>query len=111
MKVQHIEIGESRMVVLSEDDFNAIMEKAGVLPPMPAMTESGNYPATETCKAIIARKIVTRRIRVGMTQADLAHKAGVRFETISRLESAKQVPRRETIMRIDAALNRAGSTD
>ena len=111
MKVQHIEVGDGRMVVLSEDDFNAIMEKAGVLPPMPAKTQSGNYPATETCDAIIARKIVTRRIRAGMTQVELARKAGVRFETISRLESAKQVPRRETIIRIDAALNRAGSTD
>ena len=31
----------------------------------------------------------------------------VRMETISRLESAKQIPRQETILRIDKALRDA----
>src|ERR1035437_955754 len=99
MRIQTLQVDDKTMVVLSKEDFDGLMEKAGVLPPMPAKTQSGNYPATETCNAIIAKKIVTRRIRAGMTQVELARKSGVRFETISRLESDKQVPRRETIMR------------
>lgn len=57
--------------------------------------------------AAIARKLISRRIKAGLTQKALAKKAGVRLETICRLEGGKHSPTRETIARIDAALRKA----
>src|SRR5438128_2947980 len=42
------------------------------LPPLPAPDETGNYPAAETLRAILARQLVHRRQRAGWTQAELA---------------------------------------
>jgi transcriptional regulator with XRE-family HTH domain len=56
--------------------------------------------------ASIARTLIRRRIEAGLTQKALAKRAGVRLETISRLESAKHRPTRETILRLDKALRK-----
>ena len=107
MTVQTIKIEDKELVILTRKAFDDLMEKAGILPPVPAADADGFRPATETADALIARKIISRRIRAGLTQAELARRAGVRMETISRLESAKHIPRRETIIRIDTALKAA----
>jgi len=39
----------------------------------------------------------------------IADRAGVRMETIGRLEAGKHLPRLETIERIDAALNQTAA--
>jgi predicted transcriptional regulator len=87
------------------------MERAGVLPPLSSSDADGNRPALETCNIIIARKFVSRRIKAGLTQKELARRAGVRLETICRVGGGKQRPSRETILRIDAALNEAGAVE
>lgn len=87
------------------------MEKAGLLPSLPDADAEGNRPALATCNVIIARKIISRRIKAGLTQKELAGRAGVRLETVCRVESAKQRPSRETILRLDAALDAAGATE
>jgi DNA-binding XRE family transcriptional regulator len=107
MTVQTIHTDDKELVVLTREAFDELMEKAGVLPPVPSPDGHGFRPAVETADALIARKIISRRMRAGLTQADLARRAGVRVETISRLEAAKHVPRQETILRIDAALRAA----
>ena len=107
MTVQTIKVGDQELVVLTREAFDELMEKAGILPSVPAADSEGFRPATQTADALIARKIISRRIRAGLTQAELAQRAGVRMETISRLESGKHVPRQETLIRIDAALKSA----
>ncbi|MFI5379701.1 MAG: helix-turn-helix transcriptional regulator [Tepidisphaerales bacterium] len=87
------------------------MERAGVLPRLPRPDADGNRPALEVCNIIIARKFVSRRIKAGLTQKELARRAGVRLETICRVEGGKQRPSHETILRIDAALNEAESVE
>jgi DNA-binding XRE family transcriptional regulator len=107
VKIQTIEINDKTMVVLSKDDFDALMEKAGVLPALPARTTNGGYPAREAMAAVTAREIVSRRIRAGWTQRDLAARAGLRAEQISRIESGKHSPTNETLTRLETAFKSA----
>src|SRR5258708_38522084 len=56
-------------------------------PPMPPMDDKGCYPAQEAIRIGLARTIIERRKAAGWTQEQLARAAGVRQETVSRLET------------------------
>lgn len=104
MTMQSIELDGKKLVVLTQESFDELMERAGVLPPLPSSDQDGNSDAVAFARAAIARKLVTRRITVGWTQKELAKRAGVRLETVCRLEGGKHSPTRETITRLDTAL-------
>ena len=104
MTARVVKIEGKELVILSRSDFDALMEKAGVMPRLPKAAKDGSMPAIEFAIADIAREVVRRRIAAGMTQQELAKRVGVRPETISRLESAKHLPRIETMERIDRVL-------
>jgi DNA-binding XRE family transcriptional regulator len=78
------------------------------LPPLPAPNADGNYPAEEALDVILARQIIRRRQAAGWTQAELARRAGVREETVSRVESAKHAPTLTTVEKLDRALRASG---
>lgn len=73
----------------------------------PKPDAKGTVPAVEFMRASIARDIARRRKAVGMTQEELAAAAGIRQESLSRLEAAKHSPTLRTVERIDKALKRA----
>jgi DNA-binding XRE family transcriptional regulator len=105
MTLQTISIANDELVVLSRKDFESLMEKAGMLPPRPRPDARGNVDARVAIDVSIARDLVHDRIRRGWTQTELARRAGVRLETISRIESGKHAPRRETILKLERALS------
>jgi DNA-binding XRE family transcriptional regulator len=74
------------------------------LPPLPLADEQGHYPAIATARAIIARQLIRDRKAAGWTQAQLAARAGVRQETISRIETGKHSPGLKTMAKIDRVL-------
>src|SRR5437899_2411377 len=78
------------------------------LPALPPADERGQFPAVETARVIIARQVIRGRKAAGWTQAELAVRAGVRQETISRIETGKHSPGLKTMAKIDGALQRAG---
>lgn len=78
------------------------------LPALPAADEYGRFPAIETARVIIARQVIRARHAAGWTQAELAARAGVRQETISRIETGKHSAGLKTMAKIDRALKRAG---
>jgi len=78
------------------------------LPALPLADEHGRYPAVETARVIIARQLIRSRKAAGWTQAELAARAGVRQETISRIETGKHSPGIRTMAKIDRALKKAG---
>ena len=80
-----------------------------VLPPLPPANRRRARDAVAFADVAIAPKLISRRIKAGLTQKELARRAGVRLETICRLEAAKHSPTRETLTRIDAALTKAGA--
>jgi len=76
---------------------------------LPTMSPDGTYPAAEAMRAMMARKIIAARNAVGLTQAALARKAGIRVETLNRLEKAKHTPDLATMHKINRALDAAGA--
>ncbi|MEX0703225.1 MAG: helix-turn-helix transcriptional regulator [Planctomycetales bacterium] len=81
-------------------------EAANELPGWPPADAAGNRPAVAFARASIARSIIEERKTLGLTQAELAKLAGVRQETVSRLESGKHSPTVRTVEKIERALQR-----
>ncbi len=59
----------------------------------------------------MARDIVRDREQVGWSQAELARRAGIRVETLNRIETGKRSPSVTSIEKIDAALQGAQKFD
>jgi DNA-binding XRE family transcriptional regulator len=97
-------------VVVPRDDYDRLVlrAKATNLPPLPKPDADGNFPALEYVRATIARDIVRDRIVAGLTQRELARRAGIRVETLCRIETGKHTASVPTIDRIDRALRQAG---
>ncbi|MCI0335210.1 MAG: helix-turn-helix domain-containing protein [Planctomycetes bacterium] len=76
-------------------------------PELPAPDSQGNYPAVEYARASLARKIIRDRVAAGLSQRQLALRAGVRVETLCRIETGRHTPSVPTIDKIDRALRQA----
>lgn len=74
------------------------------LPPLPESYKHGRFPAIEYARASLARNLIRDRESVALTQQRLAKLAGVRQETIARLESGKHTASVKTVDRIDRAI-------
>ena len=94
---QTIVLNGERFVVLPEAEYRRITS----LPPADAV---GNRPAVAAMRSVLARDIVRDREKVGWTQAELARRAGIRVETLNRIETGKHTPSVASIEKIDAAL-------
>ena len=97
-----------RVVVLEEREFERLLQRADEWEPvMPPLDQQGLYPAREAMAVIRARDIIRASRKLGLSQAELARLAGIRVETLNRIESAKNKPNVATIEKIDRALRRA----
>lgn len=76
-------------------------------PPLPKPDVQGNVPALEFVRATIARDIIRERKALGLTQQQLAKLAGVRQETVCRLETGRHSPTVRTVEKIEKAVQRA----
>ena len=96
-------------VVLPRDEYDRLttLAKAADLPPLPKPDAEGNYPAVDYARASLARKIIRDRVAVGLSQRQLALRAGVRVETLCRIETGKHTPSVLTIDKLDRALKQA----
>jgi len=74
---------------------------------MPKPDAQGNYPAVEALRASLARKIIRRRRAAGLSQVALARRAGIRPETLNRLEQGHHTPTVATVDKLDRALAEA----
>ena len=79
------------------------------IPVFPPANARGNYPGAETLQVIIARQLIERRRQAGLSQAEVAKRAGICQETVSRLESGKHAPTVRTVEKIDRVLSDAGA--
>jgi DNA-binding XRE family transcriptional regulator len=82
----------------------AFLEKAGELPPLPEPDANGNYPAVEYARASLARNLIRDRVAAGLPQRELVKLAGVRVETLCRIETGKHTPSVPTVDKLDRAL-------
>jgi DNA-binding XRE family transcriptional regulator len=100
------------MVMLEESEYERLRQKADEWEPlMPEPLPSGNYPAAEALAVIQARNILRARRKLGLSQAELARRAGIRPETLNRIEQGRNKPSVPTIAKLDRALRAAEKAD
>ena len=111
MQLESLTLDGKSYVVLPRAEYDRLttLAKAADLPPLPPADARGNYPAVEYGRAGLARKIIQARSEAGLSQLELAQLAGVREETICRLERGKHTPSIATLTKIDRALRQAKS--
>ncbi len=106
--VRRMTMNGKRVVVLEVGEFERLLQRADEWEPgMPPLDREGLYPAREAMAVIQARDIIRARRKLGLGQAELARLAGIRVETLNRIENAKNKPNVATIEKIDRALRRA----
>ena len=109
MAAQVLTLAGKRFVILPEKEYTALQRGVAgdvPLPEIPATDQDSLRPALATCTAAMAQKIIKRRWAAMLTQRDLARRAGVRVETLCRLERGRNVPEPGTVAKIDEALKR-----
>ena len=107
---QFIDLSGERFVVLPETEYLQMREAADAAgPALPRCDARGNYPALEALQVSISRNILRRRRALGWTQAELAKRAGIRPETLNRLEKARHAPTVTTVERLERALAKGES--
>lgn len=97
-----LEMETGRFAVLRESVLLELCRRAGVEPacaaPQPAVAaDSLDSPS-------LADRLVQRRRAAGVGQAELARRAGVRVETLNRIERGKTTPDFLTIRKLVVAL-------
>ncbi len=104
---QSVELDGVRYVILRESVFDALCRQAGVpsadVPPDKAASSSG----LDMDQPALAQKLVARRRSAGLSQAELARRAGVRPETLNRIERGRTTPDFATIRKLVVAMNDA----
>jgi DNA-binding XRE family transcriptional regulator len=101
-------VNGKRVVQLEEAEYEKLLRKADSwVPEMPAPDAEGNYPALAALAVIQARDILRTRRKLGLSQAGLARLAGIRPETLNRIEHGRNEPSVPTMAKIDRALRKA----
>jgi DNA-binding XRE family transcriptional regulator len=109
MGTQSIRLNGKNYVILEREEYErlATLAKAAGLPALPEANAQGDYPAVEYARAGIARSIIQDRVKAGLSQRELAKQAGIRVETLCRIETGKHTASVPTIKKIDRALKQA----
>jgi DNA-binding XRE family transcriptional regulator len=112
MTMQTLTLDGRDYVIIAKTDWDRLAARSGIgdelaLPSLPRPDADGNVDAIAYARASIARDVIKERRAVGLSQLELARLAGVRQETISRIETGKQTVTRRTIGKIDKALLKA----
>ncbi len=102
--------GGSDTVTLRRAEYERLLAKAGETlpgdgPALPKPDAQGNFAAVDYLRASIARELIRRRVAAGLSQSELGELAGVRQETISRIESGKHTVSERVMTSIERALH------
>jgi len=107
-----IQLAGKRFVIVPEAEYDRLRQAAAVIgdvemPELPPRLPNGNYPAIQAVRVGLARKLIKRRWGARLTQAELARRAGIRAETINRIEKARVSADTATVTKIVRALEKA----
>jgi DNA-binding XRE family transcriptional regulator len=102
---RRLELDGVRYVIVRESVFDRLCQKAGV---RSGQTENETPEnGLNLDRASLAEKLVRRRRAAGLSQAELARRAGVRPETLNRIERDHTTPDFATIRKLVNAMNAA----
>jgi ribosome-binding protein aMBF1 (putative translation factor) len=104
---KRVELDGVRYVILRESVFQRLCEKAGVDERRGSPAEESSPVALDIDRATLADKLVRRRQAAGLSQAELARRAGVRPETLNRIERGRTTPDFATVRKLVEAMNAA----
>ncbi len=110
--VATLQLDGKKFVVVPVAEYDALRQRSVIagdvdLPELPPKLPSGNYPAIAALRVGLARKLIKRRWAVGLSQAEVARRAGIRPETLNRIEKAKVTADTATVSQIARVLERA----
>jgi DNA-binding XRE family transcriptional regulator len=94
-----------RYVLVPEEEYERL--NGDSLPAFPPIDADGTSNAIDFARAAIARRLIADRHAAGLSQQQLAERAGVRQETISRIESGKQTATVRIIDKLDGVIRGA----
>jgi DNA-binding XRE family transcriptional regulator len=97
-----------QFVLLPEIEYDRLCREAGVastadsaeLPSLPKPDKNGRIPALEYARISLARDLIRDRKSVRLSQQELAELAGIRQETLSRIETGKHTATPKTVDKI-----------
>ncbi len=104
-----LELDGVRYAILREQSLRAICRRIGVScgpQGSPAVrADAGGAPDFDQQR--FAWRLIARRKRAGLSQVELARRAGVRAETLNRLEKGRTTPDFATVRKLVEAMNAA----
>lgn len=104
---QRVELDGIRYVILRETLFERLCRKAGVETDRNESLELADDAALQWDRTSLADKLIRRRKASGLSQAELARRAGIRPETLNRIERGRTTPDFATIRKLVIAMNAA----
>jgi DNA-binding XRE family transcriptional regulator len=110
MHVQTLTVARKKFALVPLEDYKQLLkgvkpDESG-LPPLPKPLPGGNYPAHAFMRASIARDIIKGRKKAGLSQAELARRAGIQPAVLNRIEKTKVDAETATVDKIMAVLKK-----
>lgn len=102
---RRVELDGIWYVIVRESVFEQLCQRAGIsleTAPEEVLERGADYD-----RATMAQKLVRRRQAAGLSQAQLARRAGVRPETLNRIERGRTTPDFATVRKLVIAINEA----
>ena len=104
---KRVELDGIRYVILRESVFDRLCRQVGLPEESSRLGDDALAPAFELDRASLAEKLLRRRGAAGLSQAELARRAGVRPETLNRIERGRNTPDFATVRKLVIAMNAA----
>ena len=104
---RRVELDGVRYVIVRESVFDWLCRTAGVDEPAAADEEDSGKAGIDLDRTSLAEKLVRRRRACGLSQAELARRAGIRAETLNRIERGHTTPDFATVRKLVVAMNAA----
>ncbi|MHC4398973.1 MAG: helix-turn-helix domain-containing protein [Planctomycetota bacterium] len=103
---KRVELDGVGYVIVREAVFERLCDMAGV-EAEPPRNAGDSAPGLDLDRASLAEKLVGRRRASGLSQAELARRAGIRPETLNRIERGRTTPDFRTVRKLVVAMNAA----
>jgi len=100
-----VELDGIRYVILRESAFEQLCVTAGLPQGKPSSSDDAWTSSLDLDRATLAEKLVRRRRLAGLSQAELARRAGIRPETLNRIERGRTNPDFATVRKLVVAMD------